>query len=141
MHSQQLLSFSVVSLTGPTEARVNIHMLTGHTIIPVLTDFAGTEAPLWAMKELGLHYRHVGASDLSTGPQKYIFRNHAPEKFWPDVLQRPSHDLDALPVGAHPMCKSAADLPAVVQQTNPYIKQMLHVFLPSGIYLVRLSQP
>jgi hypothetical protein len=61
--------------------------------LPVLTDFSGTESPLYALTELGLQYHHKGASDISVGPQKFIFRNHMPHRFWPDVLQRSDEDI------------------------------------------------
>ena len=70
--------------------------------LPIMCDFAGTEAPLYALSELGLSYRHVGSCDISPGPHKFILRNHAPEQFWADVMSRPDDELAATRVGPLP---------------------------------------
>ena len=67
--------------------------------VPMLLDFAGSEAPLWALKELGVPVRHVASSDIASGPQKFILRNFKPEHFFPDVLKRTHAELAGLPVG------------------------------------------
>ena len=76
----------------------NLHALRG-VKLPILCDFSGTEAPLYALAELGLEYHHVGASDISVGPQRFIMRNHQPDRVWPDVMQRLDEDVKSIPVG------------------------------------------
>ena len=75
------------------------------------------------MRELGLAYRHVGASDISAGPQKFVLRNHKPEKFWPNVFHRSARDLRDVPVGAPTKC--GPQLRLVLRVTCPIVWPVL----------------
>ena len=68
--------------------------------VPLLLDFAGTEAPLWAARELGIPFVHLASSDCTSGPQKFILRNFQPQTFFGDVSTRTAEELQRLRVGA-----------------------------------------
>ena len=70
------------------------------TTVPLLLDFAGTEAPLWAARELGTPFVHLASSDCASGPQKFILRNFQPQMFFGDVFTRTAEQLRRLRVGA-----------------------------------------
>ena len=64
--------------------------------VPLLLDFAGTEAPLWAARELGIPFAHLASSDCASGPQKFILRNFQPQTFFGDVFTRAAEQLQRL---------------------------------------------
>ena len=43
--------------------------------VPLLLDFAGTEAPLWAARERGIPFARLANSDCASGLQQFILRN------------------------------------------------------------------
>ena len=60
----------------------------GLSPIPLWTDFAGGEAPVWALKEMGVKILHVACSEIASGPQKFLFRNLNPPVFYNNMFQR-----------------------------------------------------
>jgi hypothetical protein len=56
--------------------------------ITIWTDFAGGEAPIWALEEMGLKINHVACSEIAAGPQKFLFRNVKPPVFYNNMFER-----------------------------------------------------
>lgn len=53
------------------------------------TDFSGIEAPIWALRELGIRFRHVFACERKAGPRSIAAWNTPAEITFNDILRRP----------------------------------------------------
>jgi hypothetical protein len=76
--------------------------------IPIWHDFAGGGTPLWALEYLNVAVREVVCCEWAGGPQKWIFRNSSPEKFYGNIFLRDHASVDCKPglmVGGFP-CKA-----------------------------------
>lgn len=60
----------------------------------VATDCSGIEAPMYAMREMGIATQHAWACDCDKNCQEFIKVNFAPTKLYDDILKR---DVQTLP--------------------------------------------
>ena len=57
-------------------------------LIRVATDCSGMEAPIMALKNLGVPLQHVFASDIDKYAKRTILANHKPDIFYDDLCKR-----------------------------------------------------
>ena len=65
--------------------------------IPVWHDYAGGNAPGWAMKELCVGVIDVAMSEIAIGPRRFLHRNFNPRCFFTDVFARDPEDPEPRP--------------------------------------------
>lgn len=58
------------------------------------TDCSGIDGPLWALRALGIQFRHCFASEVAAAPCAVLLANTQPEAFYTDILRR---DISAVP--------------------------------------------
>ncbi len=77
------------------------------------SDFAGAEAPVWALKEMGVQFDQVECCEWDWGAQKFIFKNLDPPNFTENIFER-NHTERSRPLllsGGFP-CKAFSKLRA-----------------------------
>jgi hypothetical protein len=69
--------------------------------IPLWHDCAGSGTPSWAAQLLQIPHHDMAASDVASGPQKWLFRNLPVTAFYNNITTR-DHAAPIPPVPCHP---------------------------------------
>lgn len=81
--------------TANRNAGAKVRKLHAKKVIDYASDFSGMEAPLHALKKLGVKVNHIFASDSNKHCKNLILQSSAPRFFYDDVAKRKPQDMQA----------------------------------------------
>jgi site-specific DNA-cytosine methylase len=66
--------------------------------VRVGTDCSGADAPIWALRAMGIPFSHIFSCDVEESAKAFIVANSSPQLLFSDMLKRPLADVPSVDV-------------------------------------------